>query len=341
MKAKTIAKTIDKKVTDWLSTIEDESLRSLCKKDVIVTGGSIVSMFLQEPVNDYDLYFKHSKTVALLANYYAKKMIASDNFKVRPAIKITFENSDFAEVFAVNVEGEDKDSELNYFEDIKEQKLYKAERVEIYVKSQGFSAEGNDEEYKYFESESPEDTEKFFSEISEQKSDGEKYRPVFMSSNAITLSNKIQIVLRFTGDPAEIHKNYDFVHATNYWTFSTGLVTNTAALESILSKELIYRGSLYPLASIFRTRKFIQRDWTCHVGNYLKMALQLNELDLFDINVLREQLTGVDAAYLHEVITAVKEQQNDNPDFKFNSAYLCQIIDRMMGIRDDKTLGEE
>src|SRR3546814_1364029 len=44
------------------------------------------------------------------------------------------------------------------------------------------------------------------------------YRPVFMSTNAITLSDKIQIVLRFYGEADAIHENYDFVHCTNYWT---------------------------------------------------------------------------------------------------------------------------
>src|SRR3546814_2013322 len=44
------------------------------------------------------------------------------------------------------------------------------------------------------------------------------YRPVFVSTNAITLSDKIQIVLRFYGEADAIHENYDFVHCTNYWT---------------------------------------------------------------------------------------------------------------------------
>ncbi len=331
MKAKTIAKTIAKKMDDWLASIEDEPLRKECRKDVIVTGGSIVSMFLQEQVNDYDLYFRSTTTLALLAEYYAKQMIASGNFQVRPAVRLKFDDGN-TEIYDVVLENEDFDSDRPRFAHLTASKMEQISRVEVFVQSQGFAAEGSDEEYKYFENEAPEDTENFFSEIAESSDDDKKkYRPVFMSANAITLSNKVQLILRFHGEPEDIHRNYDFVHATNYWTFAAGLVTNTEALESILARELIYRGSLYPLASIFRTRKFIQRGWSCHVGNYLKMALQLNELDLFDLDTLREQLTGVDAAYLHEVITAVKQQKADQPDFKFNSAYLCQIVDRMMG----------
>tara|TARA_R110002049_G_scaffold89772_1_gene225562 strand:- start:6911 stop:7945 length:1035 start_codon:yes stop_codon:yes gene_type:complete len=343
MKARTIAKTIDSKMSDWLNSIEDEELRSLVKKDIIVTGGCIASMFLQEVVNDYDVYLKHNKTVCLLAKHYIEKAVELGNFTVPPLLKLSFESEKLNGIYSIVKTGKDEfvnEDDYKDFSILTTQHLYSLTRVEIYVKSQGFAAEGTTEEYKYFESQSPEDTEKFFSEKAEKSDSVQKYRPVFMSANAITLSNKLQVVLRFTGEPEVIHQSYDFVHATNYWTFKDGLVTNAEALESLLAKELIYRGSLYPLASIFRTRKFIQRDWTCHVGNYLKMALQLNELDLFDFNTLREQLTGVDAAYLHEVISAVREQQADNKDFKFNSSYLCQIVDRMMGQKSTET-GED
>src|SRR3546814_1666855 len=67
------------------------------------------------------------------------------------------------------------------------------------------------------------------------------YRPVFMSTNAITLSDKIQIVLRFYGEADAIHENYDFVHCTNYWTSKdANLTLRQPALESLLCKELRY-----------------------------------------------------------------------------------------------------
>ena len=56
-------------------------------------------------------------------------------------------------------------------------------------------------------------------------------------------------------DPAKIHENYDYIHCMNYWTYETGLVLRGDALESILTKQLAYKGSLYPLCSIFRARK--------------------------------------------------------------------------------------
>jgi hypothetical protein len=76
--------------------------------------------------------------------------------------------------------------------------------------------------------------------------EGKKYQVAFFSQNAISLTEDLQIVLRFSGNVT--HKTFDFVHATNYFTFEEGLVTNVAAL-SILTKSLRYQGSyiLLPL----------------------------------------------------------------------------------------------
>lgn len=153
-----------------------------------------------------------------------------------------------------------------------------------------------------------------------------KYRPVFLSSNAITLSNKIQLTIRFYGAPDEIHKNYDFVHCTNYWVAKTGeLVVTKEALEVLITRELRYQGSLYPLCSIIRTRKFLKRDWTINAGQYLKMCLQVAQLDLTDPRVLEDQLVGVDVAYFAELLRAVNEKSPE----KLEAAYIVEIIDRM------------
>lgn len=153
-----------------------------------------------------------------------------------------------------------------------------------------------------------------------------KYRPVFLSTNAITLSNKVQIILRFYGEPDEIHENYDFVHCTNYWRSDNDeLVLRRDALESLLARELRYVGSKYPVCSVFRLRKFIKRNWTINAGQILKMLMQVSALDLTDPKVLEDQLTGVDSAYFMQIMEKLKEKDPE----KVNAAYLVEIIDRM------------
>ena len=157
-----------------------------------------------------------------------------------------------------------------------------------------------------------------------------KYEIKFISANAITLSDKIQLVTRFYGTPEEIHKNFDFVHAMGVYDYHENeLHTTVEQLEALLSKSLIYKGSLYPLASIFRARKFINRGWTIDAGQYLKMAFQLNDLDLLDPYTLEEQLTGVDLLYFYQIISDLKYKQLTNDDFKPSTDYFIEIIERV------------
>lgn len=197
------------------------------------------------------------------------------------------------------------------------------DRIKIFIKSDGVAAED-----RTLLQEGPFDD---VYDVLEEKSSEEdaQYRPVFLTSNAITLSNKIQIVIRFYGNPEEIHSNYDFVHCMNYWeSKNNNLVLKPEALESILSKTIIYQGSKYPLCSVIRTRKFIQRGWHVNAGQYLKMLFQVSELDLTDINVLEDQLVGVDSAYFNILIHTLKSQ-NENPEFKITAPYISEIIDRI------------
>lgn len=317
MKKKTINAILARKHKEWVRSIEDESVRALVERNTIITGGCIASMLLGEPVNDFDMYFRDKKTAKAVAEYYVEK------FKNRKQKGI-----------GCNIWVED-------FSDWRGD-----ERIKIVVKSAGIAnAEGTDEPYQYFEAYDGEGASDYVAEVMQdpgaiedkyeqaeasaleaKNSDGKNYAPVFVSTNAITLSGKVQLIFRFYGEPEEIHKNYDFVHCTNYWTsWNRVCVLHKDALESLLSKELRYIGSRYPVCSAFRIRKFITRGWTINAGQIVKMAFQISELDLKKHDVLEDQLTGVDVAYFAEVVEKVKA----NDPEKVNAAYLCEIIDRM------------
>lgn len=300
MRTKNIEAVIAKKVKDWLDSIEDQELRNFLEPDVIVTGGCVASMFLGEKVNDYDVYFRTPESARKTAEYYVAVFNES-----RP--RDGLDGLALREIFVE--EG-------------------KEGRVKIVVKSSGVAAEDSDlealgeaqglEPGEYLE-------KAVDSEVEEKDGDGKRYRPVFVSPNAVTLSNKIQLVFRFWGEPDVIHENYDFVHCTNYWTKKTGLVLRQPALESLLTKDLRYVGSLYPVCSVMRVRKFVRRGWTITAGQLLKMCFQISQLDLSDMVVLEDQLIGVDVAYFMEVVDKLREK---NPE-KVDGSYLAEILDRM------------
>lgn len=312
MKKKTINTVICKKFDEWVETIQDASVRELVKENSLITGGCIASMLLKEKVNDYDVYFTNKKTVLSVAEYYVKQFNEL--------------NGDDGWVLDGEVYNKEKDNTGEY-KGMKGLNLT-PDRVKIIFESKGVAKEhGLIDDDDIIESlpDSPESPE-----VSEKP----KYRPVFMSNNAITLSNGIQIVIRFYGDPEEVHQHYDYIHCTNYWLSKTRQVTlKQPALEALLTKELVYVGSKYPLASVIRTRKFLKRGFTINAGQYLKIAFQISQLDLTNIEVLEDQLIGVDVAYFQILIDALQKHKErkevEGEPFTLNYDYLSSIIDKI------------
>ena len=309
MKARVANMLICRKFDDWVATIEDAKTRERVKEGTILTGGAIVTLLTENRVNDFDFYFRDRETARMVADYYVRK------FKENPPQR--FRSGTALDIWVVEED----------------------DRVRINVKSAGIVGETRTpgEDYAYFEQE-PDATnqEKFLDAAvgavddakaeSEAKEKKPKYRPLYLTSNAISLSDRVQIVIRFYGDPAAIHANYDFVHCTNYWTsWERRITTNAAALECIIAKELRYVGSRYPICSLFRVRKFVERGWSITAGQMLKIVWQARQLDLTDFKVLEDQLTGVDVAYFLQLIDALKERDPERVD----DAYLFSLIDRL------------
>ena len=302
-----IIKELNSKIIEWLSTIDDIPLRDRVSKEVVITGGSIASMLLGERINDFDIYLKTKETTKLIAEYYVAKFNAANETKsaVKPVEPFVLE------------------------ERIQNCKGIIEDRITIRIKSAGIAGEETSNVYQYFESQ-PEDAAQAYVDSIKESEDSTKpkYRPIFLSTNAITLSNDVQLVIRFYGQPDAIHDNFDFAHAMCYYDYNQkNLVLPAEALEMLLSRTLKYRGSLYPVASIFRMKKFLERGWRITAGEQLKIAWQVSELNLKDQVTLQEQLTGCDAAYMHQLIEALK----DIPADKIDSAYVATIIDRIFG----------
>lgn len=295
MKSKTIKAILSKKLKSLITSIDDGFVRDLVKQNAIITGGSIVSMLMKENVNDFDIYFRDKRTVLAVANYYLGKA-KGKKFTDRSEYRV-HEAPDGRVSFAINSTGKPVWNEEKSNEDIS------VEHMEVgdEISSKALNESEDDEK-------------------------NPKYDVVYISPNAITLSNKVQLIIRFYGEAEEIHKNYDYVHCTSYWTsWNNELVLNPLALESILCKELKYVGSLYPICSIVRLRKFLARGWTINAGQIMKMCWQISKLNLEDIKVLEDQMVGVDSAYFAQLIVMLKQKD----EVKVDEAVLMTLIDRI------------
>lgn len=320
---RTIKLAIKSKLDKLLATIKDNDLKEMMRRDTLVTGGSITSMLLGERVNDYDIYFKTKETAKAVAEYYVGIFNAEKEKRSTaagtPADKVLYVPNVREEV-RKNILGEDET------------------RVLIFMKSAGVAGE-NQDPYQYFESLPEIATEEFSESLipvtddlemvealhEEVKTPKNDYRPIFMTDNAITLSDRVQIIIRFYGSSEEIHRNFDYIHCTGVYDYRTNtLHTSEEMLMAVLSKRLIYSGSLYPIASVLRMRKFIKRGWSISAGQVLKILHQLRSIDWDNPIVLNEQLMGVDVAYMHQLIAAL---QNRDKGQRVDQTYLANILD--------------
>lgn len=308
MQIKTIQKNIQSKLEEWLKTITDERLAKDVKASLLVSGGSITSMLLNEPVNDYDIYLMDIDVCKRLAIYYT---------------------SPFSDI--IIFDGREKDKLVND---------YNTTKYELNGK---LPIDGNNS-FAISLRNLKEDQIKLYFEgatggkkVNEGLEDAQlNYTPLYFSPNAISLSNNLQIVLRFWGTAEQIHKTFDYIHATNYFTFSEGLVRNLEAIESILTKQLRYQGSHYPVTSIIRAKKFIKRGFNIGAGEMLKIMFQISQLDLTNPDVLEEQLIGVDVAYFDLIITALRNKFESDKDFKLSAEYFNTLIDKVFNSTEDQ-----
>lgn len=335
MLTKTMKQIITKKVNDWVATVDNEEIKRIIEKDLIITGGCFTSMIQNEIPNDFDCYFRTKEATLKIAQYYADKWNEAHKGQKN---KIGYETKVFV------LDGANPSDEiLDYFHvrDNHESRavlMYNCppERIKLVFPSDGVV--GNPEEVRADEELGTTNMSpiELVEELDEAKADKiikeekKEYFPVFISSNAITLSNDIQIVVRFYGEPNEIHDTYDFIHTKAYYDIKEGkVVIPNEVYEHVINKTLNYTGSKYPVCSIFRVRKFLERGWKINAGQLLKICMQISKLDLMNIAVLEDQLIGVDSLYFMSLINQFKQKEKEDKDFQLTPEYLVSIIDKI------------
>jgi hypothetical protein len=305
MLIKTMNKVLGKKVADWLKSVTCEKTRKIIDENLVITGGCFPSMIDNQAPKDFDCYFKTKEAAKAVAEYYVS--LWNEAHKNLQPVKV--------------VDGGACSEE--------ERKAYRVapERIKLIFQSGGIVGDTNainkDEELGAV----AELDEAAADEILEKEK--KQYFPVFISSNAITLSSGVQIVVRFYGEPEKIHETYDFQHTKAYWTKSTGTVIPNDVYDAVINKTLIYTGSKYPVCSVFRLRKFIARGWTINAGQLLKICMQVSQLNLLDVDTLEDQLIGVDSLYFMHLIEQFRKMQEKDSNFKLTSGYIMSIVDKI------------
>ena len=327
MNSKNIKKHLNAKLNNWLASIEDDNVKKILRENVIITGGALVSLLTGEKVHDYDVYLRTNEACKAVAEYYVQQW-NKPHEDSQISLRVVPPETIQVPTYEDGIRKTDENGQPAFHS------VVTPERIKVFVQSAGVVEEKPvetevDAPFPPIEEVEKTDEDKATEEAAEETGKP-KYRLVFMSSNAITLSDKIQIVVRFYGEVEVIHKNYDFAHCTCSWTsWNNEVQLPEKALECIINKELYYIGSKYPLCSIIRTRKYLERGYHINAGQYVKMAFQLNELNLYNLETLEDQLTGVDSGYFMMMIEALKKKADESGEAVVDKSYVFELINRM------------
>lgn len=125
----------------------------------------------------------------------------------------------------------------------------------------------------------------------------------------------------FMGEPKDILSLFDFTICMGAFSFKeTKFYLCDKFLKDLSCKELIVNiKGFYPLATLFRIRKFLHRGYKISGCNIIKLGLLINKLNISNYKELREQLLGIDTAFLKgltdELMFNMGEKKYDFDEF--------------------------
>jgi hypothetical protein len=133
---------------------------------------------------------------------------------------------------------------------------------------------------------------------------------IFTTENALTFKRKvlnrvytIQLVTRFTGEPLDIFKTFDFTIVCGAYSFKDNEFTlGDNFLIDLAQRKLVYTGgSSFPICAMYRTKKYVDRGFNLPGGTVIHIALHINKLEINTYKELKEQLQGIDTLFLGNV----------------------------------------
>ena len=129
--------------------------------------------------------------------------------------------------------------------------------------------------------------------------------------------------------------NFDFTVCMAAYDYFTGwFELNPLFLEHLAAKSLVYNiQGKYPLASLFRLRKYLKKGYTISGTEIIKLGLKVNNLNMSNYRELKEQLQGIDTAFLQELTVALMTPEYKDKEYDFQhfmemlNTYMDDVLD--------------
>ena len=129
--------------------------------------------------------------------------------------------------------------------------------------------------------------------------------------------------------------NFDFTVCMAAYDYFTGdFYMNSLFLEHLAARSMVYNiQGKYPLASLFRLRKYLKKGYTISGTEIIKLGLRINNLKMNNYRDLKEQLQGIDTAFLQELTDALMTPEYADKEYDFQhfmemlNTYMDDILD--------------
>jgi hypothetical protein len=173
--------------------------------------------------------------------------------------------------------------------------------------------------------------------------------PYFKSPNAISWKRKahgsrsvfhVQLITRFIGSPREIFDWFDFTIVQGSYDFIyRQFEFGDRFFQDVAARRLVYCGkSKYPICAMYRTKKYMARGYTCPGSTIMHISLSIVRLEIKTYKDLKEQLMGIDTAYLQDLLN--QEKYNDSLPVDYG-VFLADALSSINGYDMEDLLDDE
>jgi len=145
--------------------------------------------------------------------------------------------------------------------------------------------------------------------------------PAFETDSAISYNYKgmnYQLIKKMFGTPEFILNNFDFTVCMGlYSPEENNFLLHDNFLEDLSCRILYYNiESKFPIASIYRMKKYINKGYQVPAIEILKLALRANNISIKTLKELKEQLDGIDTLLFKDITDKLMENAEKEYDFR-------------------------
>lgn len=141
------------------------------------------------------------------------------------------------------------------------------------------------------------------------------YRASFETDNSTSLFKdglKVQLIKTYyISDIEHIINKFDFTVCTAGYFFDTEeFVFHKDFFKDLAAKRLVINPkTVYPISTLNRVRKYIDKGYSISGIEFIKLALAINQIQLSTYKDLREHILGIDTLFLADYMDTWKDNE--------------------------------